>query len=89
MGFIPESGRSPGVGNGNSLQYSCLENSIDRGAWWDTVHGVTESQMRLIEHPRQKMERHPMFIEFNVNTVKMAILTKTIYRYYAISIKIL
>ena len=44
MGFIPESGRSPGVGNGNSLQYSCLENSIDRGAWWDTVHGVTESR---------------------------------------------
>ena len=32
---------SPGVGNGNSLQYSCLENSMDRGGWWDTVHGVT------------------------------------------------
>ena len=89
MGFIPESGRSPGVRNGNSLQYSCLEHAIDRGTWWDTVHGVTESRMQLIEHPCQKLERHPMFIEYNVNTVKMAILAKTIYRCYAISIKIL
>ena len=42
-GLIPGSGRSPGVGNGTSLQYSCLENSMDRGAWWATVHGVTKS----------------------------------------------
>ena len=42
-GSIPDSGRSPGVGNGNPLQYSCLENSTDRGAWWATVHGVTKS----------------------------------------------
>ena len=39
---IPRSGRSPGEGNGNLLQYSFLENSIDRGTWWATVHGVTE-----------------------------------------------
>ena len=38
--LIPGSGRSPGEGNGNPLQYSCLENSMDRGAWQDTVHGV-------------------------------------------------
>ena len=38
---------SPGEGNGNSLQYSCLENSMDRGAWWATVHGVTKSRTRL------------------------------------------
>ena len=44
MGLIPESGRSPGEGNGNSLQYSCLENPMDRGAWQATVHGVTRSQ---------------------------------------------
>ena len=46
-GWIPESGRSPGEGNGNPLQYSCLENAMDRGAWWATVHGVAESQIRL------------------------------------------
>ena len=43
-GWIPGSGRSPGDGSGNPLQYSCLENSMDRGAWWVTVHGVTKSQ---------------------------------------------
>ena len=41
MGSIPGSGRSPGEGNGNLLQYSCLENPMDRGAWRATVHGVT------------------------------------------------
>ena len=45
-GSIPGSGRSPGVENGNLLQYSCLENSVDRGAWQAIVHGVTkESDM--------------------------------------------
>ena len=42
-GSIPGLGRSPGEGNGNPLQYSCLENSMDGGAWWATVYGVTES----------------------------------------------
>ena len=42
-GSIPGLGRSPGGGHGNSLQYLCLENPMDRGAWWATVHGVTES----------------------------------------------
>ena len=46
-GSIPGSGRSPGGGNGNSLQYSCLENPMDRGAWRATVHGVAKSQTRL------------------------------------------
>ena len=41
-GSIPGSERSPGEGNDNPLQYSCLENHIDRGAWWATVHGVTK-----------------------------------------------
>ena len=40
---IPGSGRSPGEGNGNPLQYSCLENPTDRGAWWATVLGIAES----------------------------------------------
>ena len=43
VGSIPGSGRSPGEGNGNPLQYSCLENSMDRRTWWATVHGVAES----------------------------------------------
>ena len=42
-GLIPGLGRSPGEGNGNPLQYSCLENPMDRGAWRATVHGVTEA----------------------------------------------
>ena len=46
-GSIPGSGRSPGEGNGNPLPYSCLENSLDRGAWWATVHRVTKSQTGL------------------------------------------
>ena len=46
-GLIPGSGRSSGGGNGNLLQYSCLENSIDRGAWQATVHGVAQSRTRL------------------------------------------
>ena len=44
---IPGSGRSSGEGNGNPLQYSCLGNPRDRGAWWPTVHGVAKSQTRL------------------------------------------
>ena len=43
-GLIPGSGISSGEGNGNPLQYSCLENSMDRGAWQATVHGVTKSR---------------------------------------------
>ena len=42
MGLIPGSGKSPGEGNGSPLQYSCLGNLMNRGAWWAAVHGVTE-----------------------------------------------
>ena len=47
VGLISRLGRSPGGGNGNPLHYSCLENSMGRGAWQATVHGVTKSQTRL------------------------------------------
>ena len=47
LSSIPGLGRSPRQGNGNPLQYCCLEKSMDRGAWWATVHGVTKSQTRL------------------------------------------
>ena len=46
-GSIPELGRSSGEGNGKPLQYSCLENPIDREVWWATVHGVAESRTQL------------------------------------------
>ena len=48
--LIPESGRSPGERNVNLLQYSCLENSMVRVAWWSTVHGVTKSQTQMSKH---------------------------------------
>ena len=47
LGSIPGSGRSTGEGNGNPLQYSCLENPKDGAAWWATIHGVTKSRTRL------------------------------------------
>ena len=47
MGLIPGSGKSPGEGNVNPLQYSCLENPMDGGAWWATNHRVTKSQTQL------------------------------------------
>ena len=47
LGSIPGSGKSPGEGNGNPLQYSCLENPMDGGAWWATVHQVAKSRTRL------------------------------------------
>ena len=47
VGSIPGSGRSPGEGNSNPLRYSCLENPMDRGAWWATVHRMAKSDIRL------------------------------------------
>ena len=49
LGSIPGSGSSPGEGNGNPLQYSCLENPMDGRTWWATVHGVAKSRTRLSE----------------------------------------
>ena len=55
-GLIPGWGRSPGGGNGNSLQHSCLGNATDRGAWRATVHGVVKSWTRLSDEPRHVAE---------------------------------
>ena len=63
LGSIPGSGRSPGEGNGNSFQYSCLENPMDRGAWWAAVHGVAKSRTQLRDFT------HSLTVETN-NTVK-------------------
>ena len=51
LGSFPGPGRSPGEENGNSLQYSCLENPMGRGAWWATVHGVTRVERDLATKP--------------------------------------
>ena len=68
LGSIPGSGRSPGEGNGTPLQDSCLENPMDRGAWWATVHGVAKSWTRLRDftftfmHWRRKWQPTPVFL---------------------------
>ena len=60
VGLIPGLGRSPGEGNGNPLQYSCLENPLDRGAWQAIVHRVAKSQTRL-------KQLSTMVCELNIN----------------------
>ena len=54
LGSIPGLGRSPGEGNGNPLQYSCLENLMDRGAWQATVHGVARVGHNLVTEERER-----------------------------------
>ena len=58
MGLIPGSGISPGERNVNLLQYSCLENPMDRGAWQATVHGITRVGHNLVTKPPQKIIKH-------------------------------
>ena len=57
-GLISGSGRSPRVGNGNPLQYSCLENSMGTGVWWTTVHGVADSQTQLTTNAKKKKKHN-------------------------------
>ena len=64
-GLIPGSGRSPGEGNGNPLQYSCLENPMDRGAWWVTVSGLAKSGTRLNNTTKNG------YIGFNKNIIEI------------------
>ena len=58
VGLIPGSGRYTGEENGHPLQYSCLESSMDRGAWWATVHGIAESDMN------EQLSRHAHISDF-------------------------
>ena len=60
-GLIPGLGGSPGGRNGNPLQYSCLENSMDREAWWATVHGVEKSQPQLNTHAGSYQTEEALF----------------------------
>ena len=57
VGSIPGSARSPGGGNANPLQYSCLENLMNRGAWWSTAHGVANSSTRMSTHTKNPVKR--------------------------------
>ena len=59
----PGSGRAPGTGNGNLLQYSCLENSTDREVWWATVHGVAKSRIQLSTH-----NTHTQWVRFRFSS---------------------
>ena len=80
-GLIPGSGRSPGQRNGNSVQYSYLENSMERGAWWATVHGVTESdpteQLTLSEKGFIKPKQRNIYEKYKADEVKQIIILNT------------
>ena len=69
QGSIPGLGRSPGKGHGNPLQYSCLENPVDRGAWWAAVHGVSQSQTQL-----KQLSMHACIGEGNGNPLQYSCL---------------
>ena len=66
LGSIPASKRSSGEGNGYPLQYSCLENSMDRRAWQATVHGVTKSQTRLSDYAHTHVYIDKYIMLYNV-----------------------
>ena len=68
VGSIPGCGRSPGGVNGSPLQYSCLENSTDRGAWWATVHGVAKSWIQLSMHDISHQVYHQALLRTSCNT---------------------
>ena len=61
-GSIPGLGKSPGEGHGNPLQYSCLENPMDRGAWWSTVRGVTKSWTQLSDFSYKNQNIQEVFL---------------------------
>ena len=74
LGLIPESERSPGEGNGNPLQYSCLENPMDGGAWWATFHWVAKSQILLsnltnltVKKDHESTHKNDLFFSFIMN----------------------
>ena len=68
QGSITGSGRSPGEGNGNPLQYCCLENSMEGRAWWATVHGVVKSRTRLSDYTFTfTSKEHPGLISFRMD----------------------
>ena len=73
-GSIPASGRSPGEENGNPLQYSCLENSIDRGARWAVVHGITKSIHTHTKHNMQYNQLQALQLESGFKSTQCILL---------------
>ena len=69
LGLIPGSGRSPGGGNGNPLQYSCLENPMDREAWWVIVHGVAKSWTRLKRLSMQALSHKYLYVNVHSSII--------------------
>ena len=76
-GLIPGSGRSPEGRNGNPLQYSCLENSMDRGAWWATIHGVTE--LDPTEHALTHTHTHTRLLIPIIDYMKLILSCSSFY----------
>ena len=70
LGSIPGLGRSPGEGNGNPLQYSCLENPMDQRAWWAAVHEFTKSQTQLSDFTSLHFKMNPGSQENNVEVAR-------------------
>ena len=68
LGSIPGSGRFPGEGNGNPLQYSCLENPMNGRAWWATIHGVANSQTRLRDFTFTFTTNHKALLTWTTKT---------------------
>ena len=77
LGLIPGLGRSPGEGNGNPLQYSCLENPMNGGAWWATVRGLAKSWTRLRDYTFTFIHTHTHIIQYGKSTIYS--FTKKIY----------
>ena len=79
MGLIPGSERSAGEGNGNPIQYSCLENPMDRGVWWATVHGVTRVRHDLVTKPPNQVSKS-LKLSYYKLMVAIREVCQTVYR---------
>ena len=80
-GFSPWAERSPGVGNGNPLQYSCLENSMDRGAWRATVHGVAKNRTRLSNWAHSTILDVSQDVKVNSHTLLIGVYFEIMWQY--------